>query len=192
MTNYVSQDNFDQVTQKALDVVRKRIPDPTHKTSRVKLEITHRDDVDAVFLLAQPQVARQIVPLLKFYAGDVPIYTISTIYSGNPNTVLDQDLNGVFFCDLHWVIKNPFNLSPRLQAIRNQIMTLWPDFAGYTKFYALGIDAYLIAMSLNKLAHSPETTLDGATGELHLDRFNHIYRTLDWTQMQQGSPLVVN
>ena len=67
-------------------------------------------------------------------------------------------------------------------------MTLWPDFANYSKFYALGIDAYFLATSLNKLIANRQTTIDGATGMLHLDNYNHIYRTLDWTQIQQGTP----
>jgi len=183
---YNDQDNFDQFTQKALDVVRTKIPDPTHKTSKVKLEITHRMDVDAIFLIAQPAITRQIVPLLRFYANDIPIYATSAIYSGTSNVILDQDINGVFFCDMPWVLKNPLELSSQLQAIRNQIIMLWPDFANYTKFYALGIDAYFLATSLGKLTRGEITTIDGATGKLRLDQFNHIYRSLDWQRMGSG------
>lgn len=186
---YTNQDDFDQVVKTVLDIVRTKITDPTHKTTKIKWETAYRQDVDAIFLIAQPTIARQIMPLLKFYAADIPVYTISSVYSGNPDQVLDQDLNGIFFCDMPWVIKNSVSLSPQLQAIRNQIITLWPDFANYTKFYALGIDAYLLATSLHKLIANPQTTIDGATGTLQLDRYNHIYRTLDWARMQQGSPI---
>lgn len=186
---YSNQTDFNQAVQQLLNIVKQRVPDPKHPhSSKTKTQISHREDVDAIFLIAQPEIARQIVPLLKFYANDIPIYAISTIYNGNPNPMLDQDLNSAFFCDMPWIIKNPTLLSPQLQAIREQIMTLWPDFANYAKFYALGIDAYFLATSLNKLTANPQATIDGATGILHLDSYNHVYRTLDWTQVQQGVP----
>jgi len=186
--NYTAQDNIDQVISNALNIVRNRIHDSSHKTSKVKLEITHRTDVDAIFLVAQPAMARQFMPLLKFYAPTLPVYTISAVYNGNPAPALDQDLNGLFFCDMPWVIKDPMSLSLQLQTIRSQIVSSWPDFMNYTKFYALGIDAYFIAASLNKLIANPDITLVGATGILQLDHYNHIYRTLNWAQMQQGEP----
>ena len=41
-----------------------------------------RRDFDAIFLVANPSEARQIIPLLRFYyAIDIPVYAISTAYS---------------------------------------------------------------------------------------------------------------
>ena len=186
--SYTAQDNFDQVVKNALDIVRNKITDPTHKTTKVKWNISYRTDIDAIFLIAQPTAARQIMPLLKYYANALPVYAISAIYNGNPDPILDQDLNGIIFCEMPWISKDPALLTPTLQSIRSQIMTLWPDFANYIKFYALGIDAYFIATTLKQLLTSSQFTIDGATGRLHLDQYNHIYRALEWVQVQRGAP----
>jgi uncharacterized protein len=155
-------------------------------------EVMRRQDIDAIFFVATtPAQARQIVPLLKFYyAGDLPIYSISTVYSGTSKLALDQDINDVYFCDMPWVVESPVSFSPNLQAIHKQIITtkFWENsFAKYSKFYALGIDAYNLAVGLNVLLSAPQGGIQGASGTLYLDRFNHIYRKLDWAQMRNGA-----
>lgn len=151
----------------------------------------HRTDIEAIFLLANPNQARQIVPLLKFYyAGNLPpIYSISTIYTGTPQPDLDQDIDGVKFCDIPWVIENYAALTPQMQDIHNKVLTLAPTaMQKDTRLYALGIDAYNIAASFNRFIKTPNAGFPGATGILVLDNYNHIYRKLGWTTMQQGEP----
>jgi outer membrane PBP1 activator LpoA protein len=85
-----------------------------------------------------------------------------------------------------WVIQNIGSLNTNLQAIYKQIMetVLWANsFANYKKFYALGVDAYNLAMELNALSQGG---IEGASGTLHLDKFNHIYRELQWAEMKNG------
>ena len=93
-------------------------------------------------------IGRQIRPLLRyFFAGNIPVYATSQIYSGRPNPQRDADLNGVMFCDMPWVL-SPSNLSPSsLARIQQQVQTAWPDsYANNAKLYALGVDAYRVAM----------------------------------------------
>lgn len=146
-------------------------------------EIMRRQDIDSIFVVAAtPAQARQIVPLLKFYyASDLPIYSISTVYDGAQKPDLDQDINDVYFCDMPWVIESPTMLNPELQAIYKQIIV-----TTYTKFYALGIDAYNLAVRLNTLLEAPQVGVQGASGVLYLDKYNHIYRALQWAQMKNG------
>ena len=155
-------------------------------------EIMRRQDIDAIFFVTtKASQARQIVPLLKFYyAGDLPSYSISTVYDGVAKPHLDQDINDIYFCDMPWVIKNPSSFSPDLQAVHKQITqtTLWANsFANYSKFYALGVDAYNLAIRLDDLLHSLQYGFAGASGVLYIDNFKHIYRKLQWTQMQDGA-----
>lgn len=154
-------------------------------------EIMRRQDIDAIFFVtATPAQARQMVPLLKFYyASDLPIYSISTVYSGVSRPDLDQDINDVYFCDIPWVVKSPDSFNSNLRAIYNKIIatTSWYDsFAKYSKFYALGIDAYNLAIGLNDLLDAPQRGIEGASGTLYLDSRNHIYRELQWVQMKGG------
>lgn len=139
----------------------------------LKLTEERRHDFDVIFLLAEPNQARSIVPLLKFYyVNDIPIYATSAIYSGIPAPQKDSDLNGVTFCDIPWLLNNSgAHLAKNLR---------------YNRLYAVGHDAYLISTQLprlNQLAYFP---LYGATGILTLNRDQQIYRYLPWTTIHDG------
>lgn len=154
--------------------------------------IKHRDDINAIFLVATPQQARLIAPLFKYYADDIKVYAVSNIYNGISQPNLDTDLNGVIFCDMPWVLKNPADLPSPLNDLHNKITTLWSgSFNNNAKLYALGIDAYQLATSdLNRLIASPSSAINGATGALSLDNYNHIYRELIWAEFQNGIPRI--
>ena len=151
-----------------------------------------RQDFDGFFLIANPVAGRQIIPLLKFYyAGDLPVYAISTIYGGNHEPILDQDLNGVYFCDIPWLIQAPKAWDTSLQTIRAQ--QPYGQTSGkatnYSRLYALGLDAYKIATKLNEFLFYAAYGTAGVTGKLHLDSYNHIYRELTWAVMRNGKPV---
>ncbi len=154
---------------------------------------TRRQDINGIFLVANSSLARQIVPLLKFYyAGDLPTYSISSIYSGVNKPDQDQDVDGVYFCDMPWVLQDPSYFSQDLQEIYRQIAAA-NDRGWLTnkRLYALGIDAYKISSRLNEFFHNADYGMNGASGRLYLDSFNHIYRDLVWAKMQNGVPIVM-
>lgn len=129
-----------------------------------------RQDIDMIFLVAQPPKARQIDPLLKFYyAGDLPVYSISLVYSGIPSPAADQDLNGIMFDDMPWVF-NPTAAK----------------LSHFPRLYALGKDAFTVAMKRGQWRSSPGSTISGYTGELSLNQGNQISRKLIWGQFEQG------
>jgi outer membrane PBP1 activator LpoA protein len=135
-----------------------------HSTAaRLRLVPTHRQDADVIFMVATPYYARQIRPMLKYYfAGNIPVYATSQIYSGTLHPNKDQDLDGVMFCD-----------------------TPAPN----TKLYSLGFDAYNVMMHLNQMAAHPQVGLPGQTGTLFLGQNLHIYRQLMWYRMSNGQPV---
>lgn len=141
-----------------------------------------RQDMDVIFLITQPMLAKQIKPLLKFYyAGQIPVYSTSLIYSGLPNADTDKDLDDIIFCDMPLVIDN----SPEWTNLRQQLQSAWPmDRQPYIRLYGLGRDAALLSKSLNKLNNSSK--LMGATGMLYKDEQLHILRQLNWAQFQSG------
>lgn len=151
-----------------------------------------RQDFDAIFLVATPEDARQIRPILNFhYAGSIPIYATSQIYDGNPNPQLDSDLNGINFCDAPWVLQNTNDLPSYLKNIQEQIASLWPNsLARSNRLYALGVDAYNLMRFLNKKESFPTRGLEGATGILFKDQYQHIYRRLVWARFQNGVPVL--
>ncbi|HSW70861.1 MAG TPA: penicillin-binding protein activator [Gammaproteobacteria bacterium] len=139
--------------------------------SKAILSEQRRHDFNVIFLFAQPETARQIVPLLRFYyAGNVPIYSISTIYSGRPNPIKDKDLNGVTFCELPWII---------------QMSHTSGNPGQYDRLYAIGRDAYLLSQALPRLNLMPNFPIYGATGALDMDQ-QRIHQRLPWITIHGG------
>jgi outer membrane PBP1 activator LpoA protein len=139
---------------------------------RATLAEQRRQDFDVIFLFAQPDMARQIVPSLRFYyAGNVPVFSISSIYSGRPNPVKDRDLNCVTFCEIPWIIQmaHSTDASP----------------AQYDRLYAIGRDAYLLSQSLQRLNAMPNFPIYGATGALNITQ-QQIHQRLPWVTMHGG------
>lgn len=150
-----------------------------------------RQDVDFIYLIEQPQEARQIVPLLNYYfANNIPIYALSQVYSGHNHTSTDRDLNGIIFCDMPWVLSP--QQTTQLHALRQQIKMVWPtSYEQHPKLFALGIDAYLILSKLPQMKALPQFGIAGATGELYLDQSQHVFRRLLWAQFKHGAPVLL-
>lgn len=137
---------------------------------------SRRQDFDVIFLLAYPSTARQIMPMLKYYyAGDVPVYATSSVYSGSANSMKDRDLDGVIFCDMPWVFNNQMGT-------RN-----WPEqFNSYNRLYALGMDSFALSSQLNQLILFPALGVSDKSGVLYLSANQQISRILVFGQFRQG------
>lgn len=142
----------------------------------IELVSSRRQDVDMIFLLAYPSQARQIMPLIRYYyAGDLPIYATSVVYSGTPDTMKDRDLDGIILGDMPELFKNPKSQKP------------WPEtFNSYNRLYALGQDSYALTQELGKLRLFPASSAEHRTGILYLTPQNKIIRLLTWGKFQQG------
>ncbi|MBU0808404.1 MAG: penicillin-binding protein activator [Gammaproteobacteria bacterium] len=142
---------------------------------------SRRRDVDFIFLAATPQQAQQIKPTLAFqYAGDVPVYATSHLFTGTHNQAQYLDLNGIMFCETPWLL----NVNDPL---RQQASAQWPQ-AGTSlgRLYAMGADAYLLTPRLNQLKALPDTRLQGLTGTLSLSPTQRIERQLPWAEFRDG------
>lgn len=143
-----------------------------HEAANKHVLPTRRKDFDVIFLVATPSIARQIHPLLKFYfAGDIPVYATSLIYSGLPNPALDSDLEGVTFCDAPWILNEKHTQNN-------------------ARLFALGQDAYQISTQLNKLIDSADS-FEGATGNLFLNDQHRVVRKLVCAQFHHGTPVML-
>lgn len=171
--------NVDKAEQRA-----QQIRELLHE--KVRALPRRRGDFDAIFLVANVNQARQIVPLLRFYyAGNVPIYATSSIYS--PMAKGDNDIDGVIFDDMPWIL-SPERLPENLQQTRDRVQTLWPiSYRQNSRLYALGVDAFNLIPQLGKLFIS-HYNFQGATGTLHLLPNQCIYRQLIWAKIINGQP----
>ncbi|HFQ91679.1 MAG TPA: penicillin-binding protein activator [Chromatiales bacterium] len=153
----------------------------------LKFEPRRRQDAGFVFLGAFPRQARLLRPQLKFhYASRLPVYATSHIYTGHEDRNADRDMDGVIFTDIPWVLHDR-NVP---QPLKQQVMALWPkSVRQFTRFYALGIDAYNIIPSLNTMRKYRYERFFGHTGILHLGAGNRIFRETAWGRFKNGIPV---
>ncbi|MCD8500015.1 MAG: penicillin-binding protein activator [Gammaproteobacteria bacterium] len=133
-----------------------------------------RKDADMVFLVSDPTIARQVVPFIKFYAGNsLPVFATSQVNNGHDAINQNKDLNDLYFCDM----------TAAFQAReKNQ-----------NKLYFLGKDAYLLATQQTHLSALPHFPLTGNTGQLYLNPMMHtIQRELTCGQFKNGRATAFN
>ena len=144
-----------------------------------------RQDIDFIFLLANPVQARGINPTLAFfYADDIPVYATSHVHEYSESRIDAIDLNGIRFCDIPWKLTSGDKIQKKIQKFwRSSQSTLAP-------FFALGIDAYRLYPRLSQLKEIPGERLFGATGILTL-RNNTVVRKLMWAQFKNGNVITL-
>jgi uncharacterized protein len=152
---------------------------------KAEYEPRRRTDADWIFLVAQPQQARQINPTLAFnFAADLPVYATSHLYSGIPDINNDRDLNGIRFCDLPWLLE-PGELYQTVEANT-------PSGQGrYVRLYALGVDAFQLVPRLPQMQAFASSRISGATGTLMLDPQQRVRRQAECAIFKSGSPVVL-
>lgn len=152
-------------------------------TGDLEFQPRRRQDIDFLFLVANPEQARQVKPSLNFhFASDLPVRATSHIYSGHPDPGRDNDLNGIRFVDLPWLLDD----STRLHQAASRV---WPQGHGrFERLFALGVDAYRLQTRLGLLQQVQSSQLPGATGQLQLDQQGRIQRELDWAIFRHGRP----
>lgn len=153
---------------------------------------TQRKNIDMVFLAASPEVGRRIKPLIGFYGSiKLPVYATSNVYSGHPAPNKDQDLNGIHFCDMPWVL-NPDHIKQvqdSHQSRNHQAATkLGSNTAHSPKYFALGLDAYRLAQQISETQALSITGTHGATGDLRLEG-QRIQRQLTCAKFANGVPV---
>lgn len=147
----------------------------------VAAQPVRRQDVDFIFLAATPQQAQQIKPTLAFqYAGDVPVYATSHLFTGDHSQAQYQDLNGIRFCETPWLLEAN-------DPLRQQVGSQWPQAGGSLgRLYAMGVDAYRLAPRLDQLKALPDSRIDGLSGSLSLNPAQRIERQLPWAEFRDG------
>lgn len=147
---------------------------------KIEFQPRRRGDVDFIFLVARPQEAHAIKPLLAFhYAGDIPVYATSHIYNGIPAPSKDRDIDGVKFVDTPWSLTDQ---APEKAAILKEI----PQSHHYQRMYALGVDAYRLYPRLQQMAQLDNSRVYGETGSLRLNAAGQIERELLLAVFEDG------
>jgi uncharacterized protein len=144
------------------------------------------NDIDVVFLIASPEQGRAVQPLLRFYINpNIPVYATSDIYNGTMQANLDIDLEGITFCDIPWILQADKLEEPLASLQRNTYDR------SHVRLYALGIDAYYLMLNLKQISSNSNAAFNGATGLLSMDKYQHVYRTLNFAQIRNGIAVLV-
>ncbi|MBY6212622.1 penicillin-binding protein activator [Microbulbifer agarilyticus] len=186
--NYRDNSNFSQLVSDSLLISeskeRERALRSTLSTP-LKFTPRRRGDIDMLFVLAQPQQARQIKPMLSFfYAGELPVYSTSQIFAGNIDRQRDRDLNGVRFTALPWLFED--NNETKQNIVKQAAPA--PAFA---RLYALGADAFRLYPRLPILRQFPDQQVYGLTGALSLSADGRIVREQIWARINKGAPVPI-
>lgn len=140
-----------------------------------------RQDIDFIFLIANPRQGRLIKPTLAFYfAENVPVYSMPSIYEGNANPNEDRDLNGVWFADAPWVLQYSNELKTTVTS------NLRPASGQLQRLRALGIDSFRLYARLTQLAEGNINRVPGATGLLTILQDGRIQRELNIARFVNG------
>ncbi len=141
-----------------------------------------RADIQFIFAPAQAATERLLEPQLRFYyANGVPTYSTSDAF--DPNPTANQDLDGLRFLDMPWMLGDPL-----ANAVHAVTARAWP--AGGPdrgRLFAFGFDAYHLAVALFVRHEAPGSLeLNGLTGELRVDADGRVHRSLIWARIQDG------
>ena len=140
-------------------------------------------DYDGVFLALKAPAARLLATQLPANGfREVPRVSTSLILSGGGNARLDQELDGIEYPELAWLLHSvgglpdASGLGPRLPSAKG----------GGARLFAFGADAFRLSSYLETLAIDPQASVRGATGELRLDGFGNVLRDSDWAVFSGG------
>lgn len=181
---YLSREDYSATVKAALDIPasEQRARDIRGiMGSDVEYSARRRQDIDVIFLLSGSGAeARSLKPLLAFhYAGKVPVYAVSGIYSGVPDP-RDRDLDGINLVEMPWLL----GANPELE---QAIAAGSGNGAAYKRLHALGADAFLLQTQFRRLEAGPDALLRGNTGLLTMNPQLQIQRELVLSTFDEGA-----
>ena len=180
---YSGRDDYSSSLREALGLVgSERRAGLISQALGAQLEFSprRRRDIDSVFLLTgNAREARALKPLLAYhYVGDLPVYSTSHVFSGQPNPRRDRDLNGIHMVEAPWLL-DPGNEMKEQLSQQGRLSAM----------AALGADAFLLHWRLAPLRINPGYRVRGHGGLLSMDADGRIHRQLQPARMIGGVPV---
>lgn len=147
-------------------------------------EPVRREDIDVIFLAANAVQGRLLRPQLRFHgASDVPVYATSRIYTGVPNPVRDQDLDGIRFPI------TPLQLQTSDGEERYEFSS--QRDGAFASLHALGRDAWRILPFLPLMSRDPDFHFEGDSGTYRLGPGGNLVRDPAIAEFRGGRPVPV-
>src|SRR5882762_6694360 len=149
--------------------------------TKLQFEPRRRGDIEFIFAAAPASAERLLRPQLRFhYAGDIPTYATSDAFE--PDVRANQDLDGLMFPDMPWILGGDL-----ADAVRSATREAWPSGGPHRgRLFAFGFDAFRLAQALRRRGATSNISLEGLTGRLSLDPERHVRREMGWAQLHNG------
>jgi outer membrane PBP1 activator LpoA protein len=149
--------------------------------TKLQFEPRRRADLEFIFAPAQAGTERLLRPQLRFhYAGDVATYATSDAFE--PDSRANQDLEGLMFPDMPWMLG-----SDLADAVRAATRDAWPTGGPRRgRLFAFGFDAFRLAVALRERGVTNSVNIQGLTGHLTVDADRRVHRDLSWAQIHDG------
>lgn len=147
--------------------------------TKLQFEPRRRGDIGFIFCPAPANTERLLRPQLRFhFAGDIPTYATSSAFE--PDMRANQDLDGLMFPDMPWMLGGDL-----AEAVRAATREAWPNSGlQRSRLFAFGFDAYRLALALRNTRG--DVNIQGLTGRLSFDPERRIRRELAWAQLRDG------
>jgi uncharacterized protein len=167
-----------------IDASRARVRALESLVGSLHTESRRRQDIDFIFEASpSASTARLLRAEIRFYfAGDVAAYSTSDSYE--PDPVANQELEGIEFPDMPWMLGGGL-----AEAVRTVASNAWPAKGpSQGRLFAFGFDAYRLLNALRAQPTGAGLRIEGLTGDLTLDAEHRVMRALEWAQMRNGEP----
>jgi len=188
--SYASQDQLKTLINDFLDTAASE--ERAKELSRlagynVKAELHSRQDLDAIYLIADPVQTRFFKPFIDVTinptARKVPIYTSSRSHSLKVDKTDQRDLAGLTMTEMPWLLPQSA-IAPALRANFDQLFADQDE--QLQRLFAMGHDAISLLPYLKQQQLFPTMAFHGLTGSLRLQNGQTVQRQLTLAQYRQG------
>ncbi|MBS24105.1 MAG: hypothetical protein CMQ28_00505 [Gammaproteobacteria bacterium] len=184
-TNFFGDSDYADVIKRlmAIDSSEARAERLLDLLPRRNMEFTprRRSDIDYIFLVANPRQGRQIKPTLAFYfAENIPVFSMPSIYNGRDSQQENRDLDGIVFTDAPWILNPGGELNDKINSNLRQAQ------GPLQRLRAMGIDSFMLYPRLFQLAERQIGSLRGTTGILTMSENQRIHRNLEPARFEDG------
>jgi hypothetical protein len=156
----------------------------------VKAETHSRQDIDAIYLLADPSQTRLLKPYIDVSVAPtkttVPVYASSRSHQKSAEFTDRRDLQGLTFTEMPWMLSTGQQLE-----FRQQFEQLFPQQdETLQRLFAMGYDSYHLIFRLKQQQQFPALRYQGLTGNLALSTGGQVQRQLTWGKYSKDGLLI--
>ncbi|TKB48033.1 penicillin-binding protein activator [Ferrimonas sediminicola] len=142
-----------------------------------------RDDVDAIFLIADAGEIRLLKPFIdvniSVFAQPPQLYTSSRANAKANNGQERRELDRLYISDMPWLLGET--------PMRSQVAQLWPDRSdSQLRLYAMGHDSWALIDRLAQMRVFSGYRIQGLSGQLAVTENGVLSRQLGWAQYRRG------